>query len=171
MFACSTKAEPFSDSHTDGSEPSDSPAASRICLFALLACGDDDTHTAGDVACNGSECQCPSTGDCRVDCARECDLSCTGSGDCDFQCGEACEASCPGSGACVVAVGHGSSVDCSGSGGCDVSCSGDCSVDCPGSGECIVRCAQDADCSLMRCENPTECSQHVWACNGPCPDD
>jgi hypothetical protein len=140
------------------------------------ACGDDDDGggARGDVVCSGSECQCPSTGDCAVDCVGDCALACTGSGDCGFSCGAGCDASCPGSGLCIVDVGHQSTVSCTGSGGCDVVCHGDCVVECPGSGDCVVHCAENDEgdpfaCEITRCENVEVCDDGVQVCNARCP--
>lgn len=146
-----------------------------LALTTALAAGcgdasDDDRDARGDVTCEGTECQCPGTGDCAVDCHVDCDLACTGSGDCAFTCGAGCEASCPGSGACLVDVGDDSSVVCSGSGGCDITCDGDCSVECPGSGECIVRCEPEHTCDIERCEGAVSCPDGVQVCNGECPE-
>ena len=140
-------------------------------LGAFMGCGDDeDGRVRGDAVCSGTECQCPGTGDCEIECRGDCDLACTGSGDCAFSCGAQCEAACPGSGACIVDVGGASSVSCSGSGGCDVTCRGDCTVDCPGSGPCTVRCAAGSDCELTRCEDVVTCSDGIQVCNGACPE-
>jgi hypothetical protein len=137
-------------------------------LLVALGCGDDQS-AQGDVVCNGTECQCPGTGDCEVDCQSDCDLMCTGSGNCDFTCGAGCEASCPGSGACLLDVGDESSVICTGSGGCEVTCRGDCTVECPGSGVCITRCDEGFNCEITRCEDVVSCPGGVQVCNGACP--
>jgi hypothetical protein len=139
-------------------------------VAALFAGGCHGSECEGDCECRGTECQCPSSGDCLVDCAADCDLACTGSGDCDFVCGPDCAASCPGSGMCLLDVGAASSVSCTGSGGCDVACHGDCTVDCPGSGVCVARCAEGAVCTFDRCSGEVvECPGRVQVCNGSCP--
>jgi hypothetical protein len=139
-----------------------------VAAAALSAC--DGSECEGDCVCRGTECQCPDSGDCRVDCAADCNLACTGSGDCDFACGDGCVATCPGSGFCAVEVGVAGSVDCTGSGNCNVVCHGDCTVGCPGSGDCTVRCAEGATCNLDRCSGTiTECPDRVQVCGGGCP--
>jgi len=138
-----------------------------LASFALVGC--EGSACEGDCVCRGAECACPSSGDCRVDCAGDCDLACTGSGNCDFTCGAGCLATCPGSGECLVDVGVGSRVTCTGSGNCDVACAGDCVVECPGSGDCVMRCAPGAVCTFERCESPMECPDGVSVCGGRCP--
>src|SRR5690606_9937169 len=76
-----------------------------VTLF-FAACG----SSSGDAVCQGSECQCPGSGDCQVDCRGDCDLACAGSGDCDFLCGDGCETTCSGSGECLLGVGDASTV-------------------------------------------------------------
>lgn len=144
-----------------------------ICLAALLAaaaiqgCGDD---SSGEFECRGSDCVCPSSGDCRIDCAGECDLRCAGSGACDFSCGDDCDVACTGSGPCAVSIGDAGDVACTGSGGCDVACGGDCAIDCPGSGACIARCEPGFTCTLQCPEGAASCPDGVQVCNRPCPN-
>jgi hypothetical protein len=145
----------------------------RLLRFLLITtwlggCG-DARNVEGDGFCNGNDCQCPSTGDCRIDCGDACDLSCTGSGDCAFSCGLDCLPTCPGSGQCDIATGDEGQVVCAGSGGCNVTCLGDCTVECPGSGLCTVECQPGFDCELTRCEDALSCPNGVQVCNGVCP--
>ena len=146
-------------------------ATLAFAMAAVAAAGCTNSGCEGACECRGTECACPSSGDCFVGCVGDCDLSCTGSGDCDFECTEGCQASCPGSGACVLDVGPVSSVSCTGSGGCDVLCQGDCDVECPGSGVCVVRCpVADAVCTIERCSGDViDCGGGVAVCNGSCP--
>jgi hypothetical protein len=135
-------------------------------------CEPGDPAGGRDCECIGSDCICPSSGDCAIYCVDNCSLQCAGSGSCDFLCDAACDVKCTGSGNCVSEVPHGSKVACTGSGDCDVLCHGDCSVACPGSGTCTVTCAPGAICDLeiTNCEGVEECAGgSTLVCNGGCP--
>lgn len=157
-------------------------AALAVPLLVFAACGDDgpsghdgdcaigDPIDGRDCECNGNECICPSTGDCAILCAAECDLQCAGSGSCEFDCGPDCAASCTGSGNCDIEVGSGSIVSCTGSGDCDVTCHGDCTVRCPGSGTCTIFCDPEVVCDFESCSGNVEtCPDGVQVCQGSCP--
>jgi len=161
-------------------------AAASLCLLAaagFAACGEDPPRDDGlcepgdptdgrDCEFVGSECICPSTGDCAIYCVDQCSLQCAGSGSCDFLCEDACDANCTGSGNCKVEVAHASTVSCTGSGDCDVICHGDCSVACPGSATCTVTCAPTAVCdiNITNCSGEvTDCPENTSVCNGGCP--
>jgi hypothetical protein len=148
----------------------------------VVACGDDDEPYGpppcriGDPVegltcdCSGTECVCPSSGDCAISCVSECVLQCAGSGNCTFHCAADCQASCTGSGNCTMVVGNGSTVSCTGSGDCDITCEADCTVSCPGQGTCTVYCQPGASCGIADCPNaPESCPDDVLVCNGTCP--
>lgn len=144
-------------------------AAMGLALF-LGSCGGDE-ECVGACECRGAECVCPSSGDCAILCAADCDLQCAGSGNCDFECGDGCIADCTSSGLCQVDVGHASTVQCTGSGDCDIACHGDCTVRCPGSGDCIMRCEPDSTCNMEACSGEvTDCGGGISICGGTaCP--
>jgi hypothetical protein len=145
--------------------------ALTLAVAALLAsgCGNGE-GCEGACECVGSECVCPASGDCVVDCIDDCDLQCAGSGNCDFVCGDLCSASCTGSGECLVTVGDDSDVSCTGSGGCEVECHGDCTVACPGSGACTVYCAPGIACDITGCSDSVQsCPEEVLVCGTSCP--
>jgi hypothetical protein len=136
----------------------------------LLVAGCTGAGGSGEFECRGTECVCPSSGDCVIDCLDACDLQCAGSGACDFVCDDGCLVSCTGSGPCISSVGHASTVSCPGAGGCDVDCNGDCTLDCPGSGTCIARCEPGFACAIERCgAGTTTCPTGELVCNGACP--
>jgi hypothetical protein len=111
-------------------------------VLMVGGCKEDDGECVGDCVCEGSDCVCPSTGDCQIHCGDDCNLTCAGSGNCDFICDVACDVACTNTGECLVDVQAGSTVACTSSGDCYVTCRGDCDVDCAGSGDCIVYCPE-----------------------------
>ena len=148
---------------------------SLIVPLAPVGCGGDDppppydNYASGDVECRGTDCVCPSTGNCQLQCVGACNLQCAGSGDCDFSCDTGCQTACTGSGDCTVRVGDGGVVQCTGSGDCEVFCDGDCTVECPGSGRCIQHCAPGARCDMTRCGSSVDaCPSDTQVCDGAC---
>jgi hypothetical protein len=136
--------------------------------IAEISCGGSDCE--GACECVGSECACPDSGDCYIDCVDECDLTCSGSGNCEFYCDDLCLVDCTGSGECLVSTGDDSDITCTGSGGCDVDCDGDCNITCPGQGVCTVHCEPEFECNIDSCPGSvTECPDGVQVCNGNCP--
>lgn len=114
----------------------------------------------GHCECEGSDCICPASGDCDIECTADCDLQCAASGNCTFACGDACVTACTGSGNCTIDVGAGSLVRCTGSGNCDVVCHGECTVECPGQGDCALTCVDDVEGAYQNCDGHQAC--------GPC---
>jgi hypothetical protein len=143
-------------------------AAVFLSFVGNAGCGGSECE--GACECSGSDCVCPESGDCFIDCVDDCDLQCAGSGDCDFVCDDFCTATCSSSGECIVSMGDDSTASCTGSGDCDIHCNGDCAVACPGSGVCTVWCEPGFDCTLDPCSsNLQTCPDDVLVCGGSCP--
>jgi hypothetical protein len=151
--------------------------ATRLLVLLATSTGlaagcksDDGGGCVGDCVCTGTDCTCPSSGDCTIHCGDDCDLSCTGSGNCDFICDVACNVSCSSSGECLADVLGGSTIACTGSGDCEITCRGDCTVDCPGSGVCLVHCLEGSNCEITNCPmDVNECDAETMICNDACP--